>query len=163
MQELVLDDVYDVWYTSFWQTSLGYAILIGLAVAAIIFAYVLTKIIIGYMQGTTKDRALRALNLLAERVKRNHVDSRKVYQELTDTIKSYTRWRYGIPRGVTDYELTALLADAGCEKEHQEHMQRIVADAQAVKFGRIDALRQQVQKDIADVVLFIQETGEYKH
>src|SRR5262245_61969268 len=116
--ELVLDDVYDVWLTSFWQTPLGYA-LIGLFILmALAFLYLLFRLIQA-RRGTIKEQSLRALRTLAEKSKKGSIETKKVYQELTGTIKVYARWRYGLPRGMTDYELTSLLLEAGCEKKQQ--------------------------------------------
>ena len=110
MQELILDDVYgvDVAFTSFWQTSLGYVTLVGICLAVLGLLYGIIRGYRSYRKGTTKDQAVRKLQSLAQKVKNNSIDSKKVYQELTGTIKSYLQWRYDMPRGATDYELTAL-------------------------------------------------------
>ena len=160
-EEMVLDDVYDVWLTPFWQTPLGYAILTLLAIGALALLYGLYKAIKA-RRGSTKEQSLRSLRALAEKYKKGSIETKKVYQELTGTIKLYTRWRYGLPRGMTDYELTALLATVDCERPQQEEVKRIVTDAQTIKFGRVEALKSQVQHDIAMVVSFIEHTANSK-
>jgi hypothetical protein len=160
-QELVLNDVYDVWLTSFWHTPLGYA-LIGFSILTALALLYLFFRLIQARRGTTKEQSLRALRALAEKSKKGSIETKKVYQELTGAIKLYSQWRYGLPRGMTDYELTSLLAEAGCEKMQQAHVCRIMTEAQIVKFGRIEALRSQVQQDIATVITFIEETAHGK-
>ncbi len=160
-QELVLDDVYDVWFTPFWQTPVGYGILIVLVFALLALLYVIFKLL-GARRGSTKEQSLRSLRALAEKYKKGSIETKKVYQELTGTIKLYTQWRYDLPRGMTDYELTALLANVDCEKKRQDDVRRIVTDAQMIKFGRVEALKSQVQHDIAAVVTFIEQTAHRK-
>ena len=63
---------------------------------------------------------------------------------------------------MTDYELTALLANVDCEKTRQDDVRRIITDAQMIKFGRVEALKSQVQHDIAAVITFIEQTAHRK-
>ncbi len=162
MQELILDDVYgvDVAFTSFWQTSLGYVTLVGICLAVLGLLYGIIRGYRSYRKGTTKDQAVRKLQSLAQKVKNNSIDSKKVYQELTGTIKSYLQWRYDMPRGATDYELTALLGATESDQAARKEVQRIIADAQVIKFGRMVTLREQVLKDITDSIAFVELTGK---
>ena len=157
--ELQLDDVYDVWLTPFWQTPVGYAILIGVALSGLLMVYAIVSAIKA-RRGSTKERSLRALRALSEKVKKNQLDARRVYQELTGIIKSYAQWRYGLPRGMTDYELTTLLEAVNCDKKHQDEMRRIIADAQTVKFGRLEVLKSHVYNDIGVVISFVEVTAK---
>lgn len=156
---LQLDDVYDVWLTPFWQTPVGYAILIGLALGGILLVYGLVAVLKA-RRGSTKERSLRALRALSEKVKKNQLDAKKVYQELTGIIKSYAQWRYGLPRGMTDYELTTLLEGVNCDKKHQDEVRRIIADAQTAKFGRLEVLKSHVCNDIAAIISFVEVTAK---
>lgn len=156
---LVLDEVYDVWFTPFWQTHLGYAILVGLGICLLLAFYGIMRFIRARRESCNV-RSIRRLHALAEKVKKGPIEARKVYQEMTDTIKTYTCWRYGLPRGITDYELTSLLADK--VEGHQDMLGRIIADAQMAKFGRVETLKAQVQNDIDSVISFIEVTAKSK-
>lgn len=160
MDEIVLNEVYDVWFTSFWQTLPGYAILIILGLIVFCLIYAITRAVQVYRRGTSKDAALRNLRSLSLRVSKGQVELRKVYQELTDIVKSYAQWRYTLPRGMTDYELITWLKDVGCVEEQRQHIERIVSDAQAVKFGRFDAPKEQVLTDISLATSFVEVAGE---
>lgn len=156
MQEIVLDEVYDVWFTSFWQTPVGYGILVLIVLLGIA---VLTGMVYGimlYKRGSTKDQALRSLRSLA----RSNQEEKKVYGALTSVIKHYAQWRYGMPRGMTDYELTTLLVDYGCDLQQRKDMQRIFLQAQAVKFGHAQVLKETIQQDIVDSITFIESTAK---
>ncbi len=160
-QELVLDEVYGIWATPFWQTWVGCGILFLVTGVFAAVCYALYKSIKA-RRGSTKEQSLRALHTLAEKAKKGTGETKKIYQELTGIIKSYAQWRYGLPRGMTDYELTTLLVDVGCEKAQQETVHRIIADAQMVKFGRVEALKSQIQQDISAVISFIEQTAKTK-
>ncbi len=160
MQEFVLDDVYDVWFTSFWQTLPGYAILSILALLIIFVGYLVARAVYIYRTGTSKDKALRSLRALSESVEKGQVELGKVYQELTDIVKSYAQWRYAMPRGMTDYELVTWLQDVGCAKDQRQEIERIITDAQAVKFGCLDAPKRQVLANIDIAASFIEVAGE---
>jgi hypothetical protein len=161
MQELVLNEVYDIWPTSFWQTLPGYAILAILGIGIFLLGYAIYKMVIAYQEGTSKDKALRSLKELSKKVQSSGTsDSRGVYQELTDIIKGFARWRYLIPLGTTDYELVDTLKEVGCTKEQCQGVERIMIDAQGVKFGQSLAPKDQVLKDIEVVTLFVEVAGE---
>ena len=147
MEQLILDDVYDVYFTSFWQTWLGCAILILLVSVFLMMLYGLIRY---YRRGSRKDQVLKALRALE-----GESDSKKVYRELIGVIKWYAQWRFGVPKGATDYELTQLLTD--------EKIQKIIIDAQAVKFGHAVVLKEVMQKDIVTSITFIEETIEEEH
>ncbi len=161
MKEVLLDDVYDIWYTSFWQTWVGYAILLALLLGGILLLCGLIKTLYFQRWGSTKERALRRLKGLSKKVEHKSIASKKVYQELTDTMKSYAQSQYEMPHGMTDFEFTSWLAGVGCTKEHCNDITRIVSDAQAVKFGFARILKKQVQKDIKVLISFIEETGKH--
>jgi hypothetical protein len=160
MEELILPDVYDVWFTSFWQTLPGYGTLCILALGVFCLGYVIIRTIRIYRRGTSKDEALRKLRALAGRASKGHLELRKVYQELTDIVKSYAQWRYSLPRGMTDYELVSGLQEVGCQDAVRATIERIIIDAQAVKFGQLDAPKEQVLHDIALTTSFIEVAGE---
>ncbi len=160
MEEITLNEVYGIWHTSFWQTLPGYAILSTLALIVFCLGYLIVRSVLRYRRGTTKDEALRNLRVLAGQVSKGQVELRKVYQELTDIVKSYAQWRYAMPQGMTDYELITWLKEVGCEDTLRKSIEHIIADAQAVKFGRFDAPKEQVLKDIAQTTSFIEVAGE---
>lgn len=160
MEELVLNEVYDVWYTSFWQTLPGYGILTILGISIPLLGYGIYRLVAAYRIGTSKDKALRCLKALAERVRNGTNDIRGVYQELTDILKGFAQWRYVIPQGTTDYELMSLLKKAGCSSIHCQGVERIMIDAQGVKFGQVLAPKGQVLKDIEAVAAFIEDAGD---
>lgn len=159
--ELILDDVYDVWFTSFWQTPIGYAILFLLVALGLLLLYGIITIV-QRRRATTKERSLRALQLLAAKVKKGNMETKKVYQELTSTLKLYSQWRYELPQGMTDYELMTVLESADCPKAQQHAMVRIITDAQTVKFGQVAALKSQIHDDIKTVICFVEETATSK-
>ena len=160
MQELSLDEVYGVWYTSFWQTLPGYVILTIIGISIPLLGFAIYRMVRAYQEGTTKDKAIRLLKDLSSKVSQGTTDMRGVYQELTDIIKSYAQWRYLIPRGTTDYELVSLLESVGCSNEQCGRIERIMVDVQGVKFGRLLTLKDQVLKDITTVTLFVEEAGD---
>ena len=161
MQEVLLDDVYDIWYTPFWQTWVGYAILLALLLGGFLLLYWLIKTVYFQRWGFTKERALRRLQALRKKVEHKNIDSKKVYQELTDAMKSYAQSRCEMPHGMTDFEFTSWLVDAGYTKEHRNDIVRIMSDAQAVKYGFARTLKKQVQKDIKVTISFIEVTGKH--
>ena len=160
MQELFLNEVYGVWYTSFWQTLPGYAILIMLGITIPLLGFVIYKMVRAYQEGTSKDKALRCLKALSSKVRTGTADMRGVYQELTDIIKGYAQWRYLIPSGTTDYELVSLLKNVGCSPQHCAGIERIMVDVQGVKFGRVMTPKEQVLKDITTVTSFVEVAGD---
>lgn len=160
MQDLILDDVYDVWFTSFWQTWPGYVILVLLVVGVLFGLYFAIKAIKKYRLGTSKDSALRRLSELCKHVELHNTDLRSVYQELTDITKSYCQWRFRMPRGMTDYELLNLLQHTDSSQDHQKEVERVVTDVQAVKFGPVEPSKKQVIKDLEAIIEFITEAGD---
>jgi len=160
MEELQLEEVYDVAYTSFWQTLPGYAILIILGIFVGISGYFLFCLFQKYRKGTDKDTALKMLRSLHLKVEKGHREPQKVYQEMTSCIKKYTQWRYDIHQGVTDYELVNLLQKIHVHESQLKKIDRIISDAQAVKFGRHNALKEQLLNDIADAIDFITVSGD---
>ena len=91
--ELVLDDVYGIWVTPFLQTPVGYAILLVTSFLSILGAYACFRYF-KMRQGTPPERALRTLKALMQKVEKGTVEPKRVYQEVTGTIKSYVHWRY---------------------------------------------------------------------
>lgn len=160
-QEIILDEVYDVWYTSFWQTPLGYVILIVLALCGCLIGYALYRLIQRH-RGSNKEQALRQLKLLTEKVKKGQIDAKKAYQELTGVTKSYARWRFGLPNGLTDYELITLLAATDCTKEQLSKVKQVLEDAQSVKFGPVGIVQLQTEQDITAMSSFVEETAKSK-
>ena len=160
MQQLNLEEVYDVWYTSFWQTLPGYAILVILGISIPLLGYVIYKLVRAYQEGTSKDRALRSLQSLARQVQTGTADMCSVYQELTAIIKGFAQWRYFVPQGTTDYELVILLKAVGCTQQHRKGIERIMIDAQGVKFGQVMTLKEQIIKDIGTVTTFVEVAGD---
>lgn len=158
-QELILDDIYDVWYTSFWQTPVGYGILF-LLLCASVSMIIISIFWLRARRGSYKEQALRNLRQLYTKAQKGG-ESKKIYQELTRIIKVYTQCHYGLPRGLTDYELTAMLDSLGCDKQQQDDLRRIFMDAQMVKFGAAVTARVHLEKDIGSAISFIQIT-QYK-
>ncbi|MBA2306799.1 DUF4381 family protein [Candidatus Dependentiae bacterium] len=152
-----LDDVYDVWVTSFWQTFAGkISIVAGIIVTALV-CYGLFKLIKQYRKQSIKDRALKGLRALRQRVEKNNQDPKKVYQGLTTLIKMYAQGRFGLVPGLSDYELmTALSTKQGGKDE--ESLRRIMEQAQVIKFGLAAAQRTQMKEDIDTVINFITMT-----
>jgi hypothetical protein len=160
MQELQLEEVYGIRYTSFWRTPIGTASLIGTFLLALLLLYVLMRAIQIYRLGSKKDQALRMLRVLNQKLERNQLTTSRAYQELTTILKGYARWRYDMPRGVTDYELTTWLTHAGCEKGQCSGVERVMADAQAIKFGAATAPKKQAQEDVLLIISFVEAVGE---
>lgn len=161
IQDLVLDDVYDIWYTSFWQTPLGYAILIFLALVLFLSAWGVYKLIENY-RASTKERTLRQLRALAEKVRQGRYQPKRVYQQLTDAVKSYITWHYSLPRGTTDSEVIIMLKSTTSTPERQEQVKKVFDDAQRIKFGPTEDLQTQAEADIASMISFVEETAKSK-
>jgi hypothetical protein len=162
MEELSLNEVYGVWYTSFWQTLPGYAILTIIALTVCCLTYLIVRAVNVYRRGTSKDEALCNLRILQDRVSKGQIDLRKVYQELTNIVKSYSQWRYAMPRGMTDYELIVWLNKVECQGALRGDIERIMSDAQAVKFGQFNAPKERILHDIAMTISYIEVAGEPK-
>ena len=160
MEELKLEEVYDVVYTSFWQTLPGYGILIILGIFVGIAGYFIFQAVQNYRNGTDKDTALRILRSLAAKVEKGSLEHQKIYQELTTCIKRYAQWRYDIQRGVTDYELVSSLTRIPLQESQIKKIDRIISDSQAIKFGRHSASKEQLLTDIADAQEFITVAGD---
>lgn len=155
MQELVLDDVYDIIFTSFWQTIPGYGILIFLTVVLLSVLVGSYYLIVRYRQGTVKDQILVQLSrLVRECTEYNGVQT---YQELTTLLKRYAHWRFDVSKGVTDYEL---VYDLAVNQEQKELLKRVVSDAQAIKFGAKKSSVKQLVADIQAVRMFIEQCGD---
>ena len=160
MQELALNEVYGVWSTSFWQTLPGYAILTILGISIPLLGFAIYRMVRAYQEGTSKDKALRGLKVLADKVQTGTHDMRGVYHELTDIIKGFAQWRYLIPYGTTDYELVFLLEKVGCVMSHRAGIERILVDAQGAKFGHVLTPKRQVLDDITTVTSFVEVAGD---
>ncbi len=153
-----LDDVYNVWITSFWQTFLGKISIIMSIVCTALLCYALFKLITYYRKQSTKDRVLNGLRTLKQKVEKNDQDPRKVYQGLTDSIKIYAQWRFGVAQGLSDYELMTALSAQKEDAKSEEELRRILGQAQVIKFGLAAAQRTQMKDDIDTVITFINRT-----
>jgi hypothetical protein len=158
-----LDDVYDVWTTSFWQTFIGKITIVAGIVGAILLCYGIYKLIKKYRVQSTKERALQGLRMLKQRVEKADQDSKKVYQLLTEHIKTYTQWRFHLAKGLSDYELMSALSNHELSAHNQEELRRIMSQAQAIKFGLAVAQRAQMKHDIDTVISFITSTEQEMH
>lgn len=158
--QVELDEVYGVIVTSFWQTVLGKIVVLVGVVGALFLLYALFKWIKRYRALSTKERALHTLKALKHKVEKSDQDPKKVYLALTDTIKMYAQWRFGIERGLSDYELMAALNSQGQTSSLEESLRRIMSQAQVVKFGLVPAQRTQMKEDIDTVMGFIVATEQ---
>lgn len=159
--ELHLDDVYDIWYTSFWQTPLGYGILILLSLIACLIIFGIVWLIKRYKE-SPKERSIRQLRALAEQAKKGK-PQKKIYQELTHIMKTYLQSMYDLPQGITDNEVLPLLVAQGYEKEHIHTVQNIFEAAQQIKFGVENESGTRVEQDIAVMRLFIEKPLKSKN
>lgn len=153
-----LDDVYDIWVTSFWETFAGKMSIVASIVGSIFVCYGLFKLIRYYRKQSTKDRVLHTLYLLKQKIEKSNQDPKKVYQGLTDSIKMYAQWRFGVAHGLSDYELMTVLSAQEKGVKSEEGLRRILGQAQAIKFGLAAAQRTQMKEDIDTVITFIKRT-----
>ena len=155
-----LDDVYEVWTTSLWQTQVGKLLILASIMGALGLCYALFKLIKYYRIQSTKDRALYGLRALKQKIERTEEDPRHVYQRLTDIIKMYAQWRFGLAHGLSDYELMTALGSFQKDLKKEEGLQRIMGQAQVIKFGLAGAQRAQMKEDIETVIAFIATTEQ---
>ncbi|MBA3752159.1 hypothetical protein H0X06_05220 [Candidatus Dependentiae bacterium] len=161
--QVVLDDVYDVWLTPFWQTFAGKSVLVLFFISAILISYGVWRLIVYYRTRSAQDQALYALQSLKLKVEKSEPDPKKIYQSLTDIIKAYAQWRYGIPRGSSDYELMVALNAYENDLKVEEDLRRIMSQAQIVKFGLAVAQKAQMREDIDRIISFIKKADTVEH
>lgn len=153
--QLNLPEVYGVWPTSFWQTEIGYGILILVAVSVCIASVWVLK---SYFSSKNKFPAplLKRLKVLSEKQLSSREQYHKAYEELTDILKYYMQSLYKeIPRGITDWELIEEIRKKGYNKTIQAHLNELVEHAQGVKFAHQTVLEKHIKSDIMHTISFI--------
>ena len=159
MDQLVLDEVYDIVDTSFWRTLPGYGVLFLGVILLGLASYGILRVVKNYWRGTSKDRALKNLRKLSAQVESGQSELKAVYQRLTMIAKGFTQWRYGMPRGATDYEFITYLNSTENPLKSRKEVERVFSEAQVVKFGQLEVPKEQVLRDIEAVRFYIEQSG----
>lgn len=167
-QRLKLDEVYGLWYTSFWKTSIGYTIIIISAILVLFFLiWLIKKFVFAQKKLTYSDIARSKLNKLLSLKADNQHEYKEIYSALTNILKNYIQSNYRyiqgnyriIKQGITDMEMVEELNTAISDEKLSLIIKNIVEHAQAVKFAHQDIIKQQAQDDIVNALLFIDQTS----
>jgi hypothetical protein len=157
--ELILNEIYDIWYTPWWQISYGYGIILVLGLVGLIFCgvcvYWFKK-----RSLTPQQKAIKELRALTLRAITDHKSIQQIYAEMTASLKKYIAARYRSSlHGSTDYECIILLKKLLGQDSLIVPIENLMRTAQEVKFARTMVLVKQIKEDIAGAMLFIERTS----
>lgn len=150
MDEQGLYDIYGHVHKPFWQSTIFIAaciILLGLAVAFLIFLYV--KKYRKKPELSAQQRALNALNNLAKKTIKTRKDAHEAYFALTEILKNYFAQLYGKSfEGVTDQEMIHALENTPVSKESINALAQLIQAGLGVKYAQENALHNQVMEHV---------------
>lgn len=159
MNEMQLYDIYEHWHLPFWQTSL-FKMLVG----AIVLALVVAAILLYYKRYykakeiPAADRALSALSALEKTSITTKEDAQAVYFKLTDILKNFFQYHYGIPfRGMSDAEMIAALRTTPLPHQLMPSLEKMVDASMHVKYAQHDALQPELLHHISMAKNIIQK------
>lgn len=155
-----LPEVYGIWPTSFWQTGVGYGILIlsgvGILCASAFFVYYYTA-----LSQRFPAPLLRRLMVLSGKKFKTNDEYYSAYSELTAVLKNYVKKLYPeIQQGSTDWQMFQYLSAKGVDKEVGERLYKLIEHAQAVKFAHQSVVEKNLKEDIAYATSFIEKTSK---
>ncbi len=153
--QLDLPEVYGIWTTSFWQTEVGYGILIFIGVSILLGGlWILRRSMLS--KNKFPAPLLRRLKMLSEKKFSSREQYYQAYQELTDSLKCYMQGVYkGTPRGITDWELIEEVKKRGYDEATQRRLNELIEHAQGVKFAHQTVLEKHIKSDIMYTISFI--------
>ncbi len=161
---LILDPVYGIWYTPWWQTSFGCAVLVLIGVSCLMLVvYGIKKWYTTYAL-RPEVWAIKQLAQIRKNVTENRQSNEKAYVLVTAVLKGYLASRYSMPmQALTDTECLVLLeAQVHRSNEHAKNafelLVTIIRRAQQVKFAASQCLIEQTQDDITNAMLFVDYT-----
>lgn len=164
MSEQGLYDIYGIWHVPFWQTKSFYAfvgfvcLLVLFFVARSIFKRLRAKkkLLPAWEIALQKLRELQAHNIATQE------RAKQFYGSLTVILKNYLHARYSFDaQGKTDKELLVYLRDV---REHRfdnklvNELEEIFSGMELIKFANVQAMQEQIEKDLARTIGFIKQT-----
>ena len=168
MQQLpLLDDVYDIWYTPWWQMPLGYGTIIIVSSIIIILSAYRVKNWYNRFLLQPERQAIKQLSCLYKEISEKNKNAQVVYPVVTTVLKKYIAKRYQLTtQGATDSECIMILENISeqvnkntyVDKEIIELFSQLMNNAQKVKFGYYEISSKQVQDDITNALLFVERT-----
>lgn len=161
-KEIILDEVYDIIPTSFWQTWVGYLAIAGIALASLLFVFLIVKLILWYTQ-TPANKAKKQLLNLRKNLDKPYL-SKTVYTQLILILKQYITSRFQIKFvGLTDTEIIEQLKLADCPKNLIDQLKPVIDHAQVAKFGYSEIEKKSIEHDINGTLNFVEESKDVAH
>lgn len=142
-------DIFEYHYPPFWQTTpfIIFAILTTLLIAGLILAFIFYK---RRVYVTPFEWALTIIKALKKEKRISQKDYKKLYYDLTTTIKSYLNKQFSWKTiDKTDEELINYLTLQGIDQELLKQFAALMNGASRIKFANQDALDTHAQEDIA--------------
>lgn len=153
-------DIYDFYYTPFWETAWFKLIIIVFALALIgIGIYLFIK---------RKKRALAPWEIALQELEKLSLDNcrssdeyKKFYFGLSHIFKSYLNKRFAWnTEDKTDDELISWLEQQNLAPEMLEMLKKMSSGALWIKYANVTALKSQAQEDLKTVTLIIEHTKQ---
>lgn len=164
MNEHGLYDIYEQWHVPFWQTTLFYVVcaIVCLIIVSIGIYYAVRHYRSKRVMLSPWDQALRDLNQLKQDNIATAAQGKQFYSRLTAILKKYVHQRYGFDEGdalaKTDQEFIEYLYQNKFGQELVEQLQAIFMGSMVVKFANVQAIQEQIEKDLALAISFIKRT-----
>ena len=168
MNEQGLYDIYEQWHVPFWQTTLFYSIcaLVCFVVAGVLIYYAVRHYRSKRILLSPWDQASYDLNRLKHDNVATVAQGKQFYSILTAILKKYVHQRYGFYESdalaKTDQEFIEYLYQKKFGQELVEQLQAIFMGSMVVKFANVQAIAEQIEKDLALSISFIKRTQPIK-
>lgn len=167
MNEHGLYDIYDTWHVPFWQTKTWHVclLIIGLLIMTAIIGlfikwYRSRKIVL-----SPWEHALLGLKSLRKNNQATADCGKEFYGALTSILKKYLHERYGFDTGVsgaalakTDEEFLYYIEKKGFSSDFMADLQTIFLSSVTIKFANMQALQNQIDRDLELAISFVRRT-----
>lgn len=166
-----LYDIYGQWHVPFWQTRLFYG---GVALLCLIVLCIIARRVLTHFKKNKPvlspwDEALQSLESLKQDNIATVAQGKHFYGILTSVLKKYIHKRYGFEEydtgsvsdeslAKTDYEFIQYLQKKSFPQDLTEQLQRIFMGSMVIKFANVEAIQEQIEKDLALAISFINQT-----
>lgn len=164
MTEQGLFDIYEQWHVPFWQTSLFYFIcaFVCLMIVGVLIYYIIKHYRSKRVMLSPWDQALHDLIHLKQDNIATSAQGKQFYCILTAILKKYVHQRYGFDEhevsSKTDQEFIQYLYEKKFPQELAEQLQTIFMGSMVVKFANVQAIQDQIEKDLALAISFVKRT-----
>lgn len=158
MHEETNYDIYDIWYTPIWKTSLFLLVTCTIIVIIIsLVAYLL------YKKYRKRKRTLKPWEIALYKlhaIKLDQFEDRKeFYFELTYLLKIYLSERYNLDlEGKTDQELIETIQKNKFPKDLLERLEKIFIGAVTIKFAHEDVVLMTMEQDLKRGIEIVRNT-----